>query len=223
MQEQCSGPQVKPGPLHQAIAGAGFRAIVTGAYDELLEQALGQAGYRVNRVVRDTQLPYAEEGERSAIVVKLYGCLSDPDSLVLDRWEHERLMDQLSRKLEVVTAFCTLRPPLFVNFDLLDSTPIRLYVRASANLADQMRRAYAVWPGELDAVQATWQGQNVEFSRGDAAAFLEAFAGQTAVPGVGPGRRIRVQRPPYKFLDYYRGRMPTSSAAATRRARSSNG
>jgi len=203
VQEQCSGPYVKPGPLHQAVAGAGFRAIVTAAYDELLEQALGQAGYRVNRVVRDTQLPYAEEGERSAIVVKLYGCLSDPDSLVLDRWEHERLMDQLSRKLEVVTAFCTLRPPLFVNFDLLQSTPIRLYVRASANLAEQMRRAYAVWPGELDAVQATWQGQNVEFRRGDATAFLEALAGQASIPGVGPGRRIRVQRPPYKFLDYY--------------------
>ena len=204
VQEQCGGPQVQPGPLHQAVAGAGFRAIVTAGYDELLEQALREAGYRVNRVVRDTQLPYAEEGERSAIVVKLYGCLSDPESLVLDRWEHERLMDQLSRKLEVVTAFCTLRPPLFANFDLLQSTPIRFYVRASANLAEHMRRAYAVWPGELDAVQATWQGQNVEFCRGDAAAFLEALAGQAAIPGVGPGRRIRVHRPPYKFLDYYR-------------------
>ena len=204
VQERCSGPQIQPGPLHRAVAGAGFRAIVTAAYDELLEQALKDAGYRVNRVVRDTQLPYAEEGERSAIVVKLYGCLSDPESLVLDRWEHERLMDQLSRKLEVVTAFCTLRPPLFANFDLLQGTPIRLYVRASANLAEHMRRAYAVWPGELDAVQATWQGQNVEFCRGDAAAFLEALAGQAAIPGVGPGRRIRVHRPPYKFLDYYR-------------------
>jgi hypothetical protein len=204
VQERCSGPQIQPGPLHRAIAGTGFRAIVTAAYDELLEQALKEAGYRVNRVVRDTQLPYAEEGERSAIVVKLYGCLSDPESLVLDLWEHERLMDQLSRKLEVVTAFCTLRPPLFANFDLLQGTPIRLYVRASANLADHMRRAYAVWPGELDAVQATWQGQNVAFCRGDAAAFLEALAGQAALPGAGPGRRIRVHRPPYKFLDYYR-------------------
>ncbi len=60
--QQCAGPQVQPGPLHQAIARAGFRAIVTGWYDELLEEALKQAGYRVNRLVRDTQLPYTEEG-----------------------------------------------------------------------------------------------------------------------------------------------------------------
>ncbi len=77
---------VEPGPLHQAIARAGFRAIVTAWYDELLEEALRQAGYRVNRVVRDTQLPYAQEGEREAIIIKLYGCLSDKESLVLDRW-----------------------------------------------------------------------------------------------------------------------------------------
>jgi len=66
----------RPGPIHQAIARGGFRAIVTAWYDELLERSLQEAGYRVNRVVRDTQLPYAREGEREAIVVKHYGCLS---------------------------------------------------------------------------------------------------------------------------------------------------
>lgn len=73
--ERCSGPAVRPGPIHQAIARGGFRAIVTAWYDELLECSLQEADYRVNRVVRDTQLPYAREGEREAIVIKLYGCL----------------------------------------------------------------------------------------------------------------------------------------------------
>jgi hypothetical protein len=44
-------------------------------------------------------------------VVKLYGGLSDPESLVLDAWDHDELMDRLSRKLEIVTAFRSLRPP----------------------------------------------------------------------------------------------------------------
>jgi hypothetical protein len=201
--ERCSGPKIKPGLLHEAIARAGFRAIVTAWYDDLLEEALRGAGYRVSRVVRDTQLPYAHEGQREAIVVKLYGCLSDPESLVLGTWDHQELMDRLSRKLELVTAFCALRPPLFVGFDLTDHTPMRLYVRASANMVEQMRRAYAVWPRPLNAVQAVWQGKNVEFCRADAAAFLEALAAQ--VLAVGPAARgaVRVHRPPYKFLDYY--------------------
>jgi len=46
-----------------------------------VRRALAAAGCRVNRIVRDTQLAFAQEGEREAIVVKLYGCLSDPESL----------------------------------------------------------------------------------------------------------------------------------------------
>ncbi len=201
--DNVTGPDARPGPLHQAIAQAGFRAIVTAWYDELLEQALRDAGYRVNRVVRDAQLPYAREGEREAIVVKLYGCLSDHESLALDTWDHQELMDRLSRKLELVTAFCSLRPPLFVGFNLSSDTPKRLYVRASTNMVAHMRRAYAVWPHSLDAVQAAWQGKNVEFVRADAAAFLETLAGQ--LPSVRPAARgaVHVNRPPYKFLDYY--------------------
>ncbi len=201
--EHCNGPQVKAGALHEAIAQVGFRAIVTAWYDEVLEESLKQAGYRINRVVRDTQLPYVQEGEREVIVVKLYGCLSDPESLVLDTWDHEELMDRLSRKLELVTAFCSLRPPLFVGFDLLDRTPMRLYVRASTNLAKHMRRAYAVWPRLLDTAQAAWRDKNVEFSQADATAFLTALADQLPVVRLSTRSGIKVQRPPYKFLDYY--------------------
>ena len=81
LSNHSSGPAIKPGPVHTAIAKIGFKAIVTAWHDELLEQALRDAGYRVNRIVRDMQLPYAETGEQDAIVIKLFGCLSDPDSL----------------------------------------------------------------------------------------------------------------------------------------------
>ncbi|MEA3308385.1 MAG: SIR2 family protein, partial [Chloroflexota bacterium] len=203
VREHCSGPQVHPGPLHRAIAEVGFRAIVTAWYDELLEEALRDAGYRVNRVVRDCQIPYAVEGEHEAIVIKLYGCLSDNKSLVLDMWDHERLMETLSRKLELATAFCAIRPPLFVGFNLLDRMPIRLYVRASQNMTQNMKRAYAVWPHDLQAVQGTWYGQNVDFRQADATAFLEALAAQLPSAAVVREIQIRVHRPPYMFLDYY--------------------
>ncbi len=199
---RCSGPGVQPGPLHRAVADAGFRVIVTAWYDELTEIALREAGYRVNRVARDTQLPYAGEGKREAIVVKLYGCASDPESLALTPWDVEELMYRLPRKLEVVTAFCALRPPFLAGFDPADRMPMRLYVHASANLAQHMRRAYVVWEGDTAAAEAAWQGKNVALIRAEAAALLAGLASQ--MPAAAAARAaIHVSRPPYKFLDYY--------------------
>ncbi len=82
LREQLAG--AVPGPAHRAIAKAGFRAIVTAWYDDLLEKALKAADYKVTRVVRDRPQVYAGEGEPEAVVVKLYGCLSDSKSLVLN-------------------------------------------------------------------------------------------------------------------------------------------
>jgi len=201
--QHCSTPQIQAGAVHRAIAGVGFRAIVSAWYDDLLEQTLQQAGIRVSRVVRDTELPYAQEGEDETIIIKLYGSLDDPESLVLDTWDMEEWMVNLNRKLEVIAAFCALRPPLFIDFDLMDRTPMHLYVRASANMVEHMRRGYAVWPDPLDTVQAAWRDKNVEFVRARAAPFLQALADHVPARAPEGQDRIHVNRPPYKFLDYF--------------------
>ncbi len=192
-----------PGPPHRAIARAGFRGIVTAWYDDLLEKTLDEAGYRVTRVVRDKQSLYVEGGEREVFVVKLCGCLSDDESLVLGAWDHRGLMLQLDRKLELVSGFCQLRPPLFAGFDLTASIPQMLCVRALINVVEQGRRAYAVWPEPMDEAQAAWTGGNVQFIVADTAPFLEALVNQLPAAVSATQGPIRVDRPPYKFLDYY--------------------
>lgn len=201
--ERGSGPQVKPGPLHEAIAQAGFQAIVTSGYDECLEYALRDAGCRVHRVVQDKQLPFVETGEREVIVVKLYGCLSDLESLVLTSWDHDRLLAHLGQKLRFVTSFCTVRPLLFVGHDLRDAALRQLYIHASDDVVEYMRRAYAVWPAPTVDVHAAWQGMNLELLDYQPTAFLQALAAQ--MPAAAPGARhaVHVHKPPYKFLDYY--------------------
>jgi formylglycine-generating enzyme required for sulfatase activity len=197
------GSALRPGPTHQAIARAGFRAIVTAWYDELLEQALREAGCRVTRVVRNRSEAYTQEGEREVVVVKLYGCLDRGDSLVLSAREHDELMVQLDRTLELVTGFCQARPLLFVGFDLADSTPRLLYTRALINAVEPDRRAFVVWPHPLDTVQAAWAGRNVVFITAQTAPFLESLSSQLPAVVSGGKGAIRVNRPPFKFLDYY--------------------
>jgi hypothetical protein len=70
-------------------------------------------------------------------------------------------------------------------------------------MVEHMKRVYAVWPYALGDMRAGWQEKNFEFIQAGAAAFLETLAGQ--LPSVGPAARraIHVNRPPYKFLDYY--------------------
>ncbi|MEZ4735957.1 MAG: SIR2 family protein [Caldilineaceae bacterium] len=199
----CSGPQVQPGPVHDAIVRIGFRAIVTTWYDDLLEQALRTAGYRVNRVVRDLELLYTGESEREVTVLKLFGCLSDPDSLIFTPREQIRLLSELGQKLQAIISFATLRPLLFVNHDLTDPVLIALYEKASEGVVEHMRRAYAVWPQPTTAMRDAWQGINIEFLAQTPSAFFSKLASR--LPNVAPTPRhtIRVQRPPYKFLDYY--------------------
>jgi hypothetical protein len=90
-----------------------------------------------------------------------------------------------------------------VGFGLLNPTPRRLYLRASRNMAEHMRRAYAIWPHDLERVEGAWYGKNVEFRQADATAFLEALAVQLPSVRVVEEKAKRVDRPPYKFLDYY--------------------
>ena len=111
-------------------------------------------------MVRDKQSLYAEGGEQEVFLIKLYGSLDNGGSLVLGICDHDELTFRLDRKLELVSGFCQLRPPLFVGFDLTDATPRLLYTRALINVVEQERQAYAVWPKSFDAAQIAWANIN---------------------------------------------------------------
>ncbi len=193
----------RAGPLHQAIARAGFRAIVTCWYDEWLEQELRQAGLRVHRVVRDRQLLYSQEGEEDVTLVKLFGCTSDSESLVISERDQTRLIAHLSKKLDAVISFVQLRPLLFAGHDLADQTVMLLYERASEGVVEDMRPAYAVWPQPSSAMRNAWVDCNLYFLDYRPAAFFDALAQQAPAASASVAKSLRVHRPPYKFLDYY--------------------
>ena len=201
--ERSSGPKVLAGPIHQAIGRAGFQAIVSAWYDETLERELQAQGCRVHRVVRDKQLPFAKTGEREVVLVKLYGCLSDPESLAITPWDINGLLVELPQKLKFIAAFCNIKRLLFAGHDLRDTVLQVLYKHASRDVEQYMPRSYAIWPAPTAEMKAAWQEQNLELVDCQPGDFLQALARQAPAAAVSLSPAIHVHRPPYKFLDYY--------------------
>ena len=192
----------RPSSIHRAIAQLSFRAIITSWYDELLELSLREAGYRIHRVIGDLEMPYSDGGKRDVLVVHLLGCISEPESLVLTKRDQVLLTSQLTQKLETVKAFAALRPLLFVGHDPADDLPIALFARATDGVVEHMRRAYMVWPQPTEKARTNWDDTNVELIDCEPAIFLETLAAQTSRVEL-PDLPIRVEKPPYKFLDYF--------------------
>src|SRR3989304_1546884 len=91
----------QPTEAHCAIAALGFNAVVTAWYDDLLEQAYRAAGKSIVTVVHSLDVAYASHGE-DVIIVKLYGSIEQPDSLVVTGRDMIRIQGHLTQRLEDV-------------------------------------------------------------------------------------------------------------------------
>ncbi len=96
-----------PTAAHLALARLPISLVFTANYDNLLELAYRDVGKRVTVVVRDDQIPYINKGQDHVTVVKLYGDLDNPDSIVFARQQYESFFQQrpqMRRLLEVELA-----------------------------------------------------------------------------------------------------------------------
>ncbi len=205
--QHCQGNQLKSGSIHTLLTQIGFRAIVSVWYDQVLEQALAAAGYRVTSIIGDQAFPYNLEGEREVLIIKLYGCLSQPESLIFSIQDQAELMMQLSRLLQAVTPFFSSpKPLLFVNFDVTDFIPIQLYNQATLNMVKNGSPVYVVWnsPTHMAAheVADAWPG--VQFFTAAATPFLEGVISQLPLIDIPSTNSPPQKKSPYKYLDYYR-------------------
>jgi hypothetical protein len=197
-------PAYRPTSIHQQIAASPFRAILTTAQDQLLEQALRAAGRDHATVLTDVETPYIDE--QKVMVYKLLGCVSRPASLVLTQRDHVLLTQRLSAYLSVLRYLFVTRPLLFVNYSLDDLLFETLFHEVTAKVDGHRRRAYAVWPGASPDVIDGWAKDGLTLFAQPANELLASLARETKrrertlAAGVPTGP---LTKPPYKFLDYY--------------------
>lgn len=144
LKEWLDTTDIAPSAAHQALAALPIDLVFGAGYDDLVERALRSAGRRVVTVVRDGDIPFMRRSPGIVNVVKLFGDLNQPDTLVVTRQQHERyLLDhpQLVKLLETELGRSTL---LYLGWNHGDPQYARLYGEVLARYGNMARLGYAV-------------------------------------------------------------------------------
>lgn len=142
------GRYTEHGLAHALLAGLPVTEFITTNYDALFEAASDAARRPV------AVLPYAPDADRSRWLLKLHGCVTRPDDIVLTR-EHYLRYGAKNAALEgIVQAMLITRRMLYVGFSLDDDNFHRI--------VDAVRRAIGGQDRELGTVLALTRNELVE-------------------------------------------------------------
>lgn len=182
------GPHCRYALSHALLAALPVREAVTTNYDRLFEEAWSQpdpGGLSI--------LPGAIKPDARRWLLKMHGCLSEPDRVVLTRSSYTRYDEQLPALSGMVQAFLVTRHMLFVGFSLADDNFHRIVdavrrVRSERRPAGHFGTALSLGAGGLSEV--LWEHDVRRVRMDDVSESAPNFAAAEAA------RRLEV------FLDY---------------------
>lgn len=91
-----------PTAAHRALASLPLSTVFTANYDDLLERAYREAGKRVQLIVSDRGLPFQRRDPGAVNLVKLYGDLDQPETIVLARQQYESFFLQRPQMIKLL-------------------------------------------------------------------------------------------------------------------------
>lgn len=106
---------------HALLASLPAREAITTNYDQLFETAWGHASAASTSVI-----PHQIRPEAHRWLLKLHGCITQPDSIVLTRESYIRYSHQYAALEGILQAVLLTRHLLFVGFSLRDDNFIRI-------------------------------------------------------------------------------------------------
>ena len=99
---------------HALLATLPVQAVITTNYDQLFEQASAGAG------IETAVLPYQPASSKQRWVLKMHGCVTTPDDIVLQRSDYLRYNTSRAALKGIVQAALITNHMLFVGFSLRD-------------------------------------------------------------------------------------------------------
>ncbi len=133
-----------PTAAHQALARLPISLVLTANYDDLLERAYRDAGKRVHVVVRDRDIPFMRREPDAVNVVKLYGDLDQPDTIVLARQQYEAFFLQRPQMIKLLETELGRSDVLYLGWSHSDPHFNLVFGELLNRFGEFMRAGYAV-------------------------------------------------------------------------------
>jgi hypothetical protein len=142
-------------------------AIITTAYDDLLERALRDAGVPFDRLARGSDVAFARPDR--LVLIKLYGDVQMPDTLVVTEDDHYGLWRDRDKEalLDEVRSLLKKQTVLFLGYNLSDPDFNLLWREVLDKMGRFVRTAYAVWPGLPEAEVRMWADRGIVILEAD--------------------------------------------------------
>ncbi len=152
-----------PSPLQSALMSLPVHVIFTVSYDQALEHALAAAGAFPEVIVDELHMVRIDD-LMAVNVVKLFGCVSMPDSLVLTREDHERYVETHQALIAFLRVQLATRTVLFAGFDFADPRLRAIHTVIRQTLRAHRRRAFALDLAPLQPLLTRqWNRHGVDF------------------------------------------------------------
>ncbi len=134
----------QPTAAHRALARLPISLVFTANFDDLLERAFRDAGKRVEVVVRDSSIPFMRRGPDTVNIVKLYGDLDQPDTIVLARQQYESYFLQRPQMVKLLETELARSDTLYLGWSGSDPYFKLVFGELLSRFGPMMRPGYAV-------------------------------------------------------------------------------
>jgi len=133
-----------PTLAHQALARLPISTVFTANYDDLLERAYRDAGKRVQLIVGDTSLPFQRRDPGHVNLVKLYGDLDQPETIVLARQQYEPFFLQRTQMIKLLETELARSDFLYLGWSHTDPHFNLVFGEMLSRFGQFMHTGYAV-------------------------------------------------------------------------------
>jgi hypothetical protein len=134
----------QPSLGHRALAALPVSLVFTSNFDDLLERAFRDVGKRTEVVVRDISIPFMRREHEMVNIVKLYGDLDQPDTIVLARQQYESYFLQRPQMIKLLETELARSDTLYLGWSGNDPYFRLVFGELLSRFAQMMRPGYAV-------------------------------------------------------------------------------
>jgi hypothetical protein len=133
-----------PSAAHQALARLPISTVFTANYDDLLERAFKDVGRRVHVVVKDGSIAFMRRDPEVVNIVKLYGDLAQPETIVLTRRQYESFFLDRPQMIKLLETELARSCMLYLGWSHSDPHFNLIFGEMLARYQNFMRAGYAV-------------------------------------------------------------------------------